>query len=319
MDFSLLSSLSLAMDTMAENQQCHPLKDLPVFKTLDESSTHRSDSRSWKSRPNAVREIPSSARKPVNTPPLAAYSASAEQPFYPRGNPHSSSFNAFEMQLELHERQLQRIRSIGWDSIRPIGVDLTLREREEIAKIEAKEKEEEERNYRQLRQEQSLNDPFGETVASPTPRLQTSLEQSPPPPDMDINLDQDVQEDETSYDYDDEFARIDGEEEQPSALAQRNTDRPERIVQQFIETSHIEGLSHPYDVENTYNGYDYDEVDSHEGTQPHLGSVPSLLPPIRNTDLGITAHMTDATPVRNPILSRRRQERRVTFDSSDCE
>ncbi|CEP62197.1 Mnd2p LALA0_S04e10044g [Lachancea lanzarotensis] len=326
MNLSLLSSLNLAMDASAHTSQALPLKDLPVFKTLEEPSSRKADPRSWNPRLSAERKSQALVRKQLNLPSLAAYSAVTEQPFYSRVGPYRPHFNEFKMQLELHERQLERIRSIGWDSIRPIGIEFTMKEQQEFSKLEAKHAEEEEKleSNRVTHSDGHvrMNRFEGENAELPTHGLQRSPPSpgpSPPPPDMDIDLDQDVQEDETSYDYGDEFARIDGEEEQDSdtqvsGVVLPSAERSERTVQQFIETSHIDSLGHPYDVENTYNGYSFDESEPHGETQQ-----PSLLPPIRNQALGMTTPMSGATPLRNPAVLHRRSERRVTFDSSDCE
>ncbi|SCU94484.1 LAFA_0F22100g1_1 [Lachancea sp. 'fantastica'] len=331
MDFLLLSSLGLAMDATAHTKQSRPLKDLPVFKTLDEPSPRKIDPRSWKPRLSAERKSRIAERKQLNPPPLAAYSAVSELPFYSRAGPYRSHFNEFEMQLELHERQLERIRSIGWDSIRPIGIDFTLKEQQELAELETKHVEEEQQTHSGTHlQGQVRMDPFSENAGPPTPRLQppvANLPLSPPPPEMDIDLDQDVQEDETSYDYGDEFARIDGEEDQGSEnelsgvvhLNAERPERPERTVQQFIETSHIENLNHPYDVETTYNGYDFGDSESNNELQQNMQHAPSLLPPMLNQGINMTPSMSGATPLRNPTTSLRRSERRVTFDPSDCE
>ncbi|SCV02363.1 LANO_0F17216g1_1 [Lachancea nothofagi CBS 11611] len=318
MDFSLSSTLSLAMDTMAKPQHTNAVKDLPVFKTLEETSTLRNDPRSWKPTRSSNNSRHDTRKQPY-PPSLAAYSTGREQPFYLKEKEPSPRFNEFEMQLELHGRSLNNIKMIGWDSIRPIGIAYTLKEQDELAKLEAKEEEQQVQHQPQNAQNIILE----ENIESPA--REPILEQ-PPSPDMDINLDHNVQEDETSYDYDDEFARIDGEDEEPVSN-QATTTRHDQTVQQFIETSHIEGLGHPYDVENNYHlAYSYADPESHDDDVPHGEEAISLLPPVLITDadsFDMSANGPGSLNINSshsPSFSRRRyQSRRQGLDSSDCE
>ena len=217
---------------------------------------------------------------------MAAYSAYSEQPFFSTHKAPSSTFDELQTRLELSDRRKQSIRTLGWDCIRPIGIAYTLKEREEMEKLASKE-EEPRQEARPFAVHDSQNEPIVQENVGPTQQRpdppSITLEQAATP-DMDVNLDQNIQEDETSYDYDDEFARIEPEHENEvnSHLRADYQERSERTVHQFIETSRIEEINHPYDVENNYNrSYNYSDDD------PIGLGAPQGLTDIEAYDIGV--------------------------------
>ncbi|SCU81093.1 LADA_0B11166g1_1 [Lachancea dasiensis] len=321
MDFSLASSLGVALSALGETVQSGSLRNLAVFQTLEELNTGRNDGRSWRPKPfpNSTRAKP---KKKMFPPPLAAYSVSTEQPFFATGKEPSPHFDEFEMQLELHERRLHSIQRLGWDSIRPIGVEYTLEEQAELMQLEAlgAERQPQLRNSQNMQQEENRASP-NRIIAETVPEGEDlDVLDEPPAVDLEVDLDEDVREDETSYDYDDEFARIDDEDEPPGIIHHPTMQRPEHTVQQFIETSHL-GASHPYDVENNYGGYEYSEPqprgDSEDDNRE--GQGPSLLPPALVVGAGTSDRSGTRPGADIPPLRRQLQSRRAEFESSDCE
>ncbi|CUS24906.1 LAQU0S21e01112g1_1 [Lachancea quebecensis] len=320
MNFDLPDSLRLAIDTVSGHDHGCSLESLPVFKTREEHSASRNDPKALGSR--GKRQTARESRsKHYAMPPLAAYSAFSEHPFFPVHKATGSKFDAFEMRLELCEKQQESIRTLGWDSIRPVGIGFTMKEREDLAKLEAKEQE---------RQQQLSSHGPRDLLSVDRPQENANTPQhtmlphevvirSPTPPSMNVNLDQDIHEDETSYDYDDEFARIEPDDDVADARNAQddNYERAERTVQQFIETSHIEGVSHPYDMENNYqHSYNYSDNDD----SGSLALPPVAIPDIEAYDAGINGpeiadiNSGGASP---PLLRQRRQILRSPFDVED--
>ncbi|CAR21821.1 Mnd2p [Lachancea thermotolerans CBS 6340] len=320
MNFDLPDSLQLAIDTVSGRDHGCSLENLPVFRAREDHTASRNDPKSLGSRGRRQTDRETKS-KFYTMPPLAAYSAFSEHPFYHVHKATGSKFDPFEMRLELSEKQQESIRMLGWDSIRPVGIGFTMKERKDLAKLEAKEQERQQQQGSHGVRDLLSTDRPQENVNTPqqTTLPHEAVIRSLTPPDMDINLDQDIHEDETSYDYDDEFARIEPDDDvaEPHNARDDNYERAERTVQQFIETSHIEGVSHPYDMENNYQ-HSYNYSDNEDSGS--LALPPVTIPDIEAYDVGINGpeiadiNSGGASP---PLPRQRRQRLRSPFDVDD--
>lgn len=275
------------------------LSDLPLFKDIKEAlvlkkqQVHNRNRRPTGGRP---REYLIGKNRPndeetdlarIYIPPLSAYSADEETPYYPFGREERGlNFDELTMKMDQAQRRLKSIRTLGWNCIRPIGVSETMQQLRERTK--------DQENF-PLSTAQPTDEPNGTSLPSAMQENGdeslvsfhdyndiNELENGPSDVPPQAELEQDEDED-VSYDYDAEFARVEGEEEEeegnqtrndelsvvhPKAMANRGAVR-DLTIQQFVETSHIEREA--YEIDGEYDNSQLDvgeeQADSRDFTE----------------------------------------------------
>lgn len=228
-----------------------PLSGLPLFRDVKENLVQqRNEQQQYHQQQQTVHQARrrNHFKKVSNNrhymPPLSAYNASEERPYYPGGR-----FNEMTMRIEMEQRRLNSIRNLGCNYIRPIGVGHTLqmiREKKQLAaklraeeaaqqqeQLELQRHEEREQQRSQGRNQQdssilpsafqengdhSSRNEFGimdDVVEEPAGRSPSqSIGQTLAPPFNAALGEDDEEEDEISYDYEAEFAHVEDEHEE---------------------------------------------------------------------------------------------------------
>lgn len=304
-----------------------PLSGLPLFRDVKENVIQQRQEQ-YQHQQQAAHQAKkrNHIKRPVihhhYMPPLSAYNASEERPYYPGGR-----FDEMTMRIEMEQRRLDGIRNLGCDYIRPVGVGQTLqmiRERKQVAaKLRAEEaaqQEELQRHQEQDRQEQhgqpSLlpatfqengehNSLYDSGMVDDVAEELTSISPSQP---MQRELgaafnpaagEDDEEEDEISYDYEAEFAHVEDEQNEEDdddadGYLDRNREGHLKMlyprsatrdfsIQQFVETSHME--NHPYDMEDEYENPQLD-VETNQGDSGDFTEVPwvNISDTVQNVD-----------------------------------
>ncbi|CAR27532.1 hypothetical protein ZYGR_0N00130 [Zygosaccharomyces rouxii] len=229
-----------------------PLSGLPLFRDVKENLIQqRNEQQQQHQQQQATHQakrrnhLKKSSTHHHYMPPLSAYNASEERPYYPGGR-----FDEMTMRIEMEQRRLNGIRNLGYNYIRPIGVGHTLqmiRERKQLAaklrveeaaqqqeQLELQGQEEQEQQLDQIqrpRQQQQHSilpsafqengdrsshydfgmvedvgeDPTGTSPPQPMGQILA-------PPFNPTVEDEDEEEDEISYDYEAEFAQVEDEQ-----------------------------------------------------------------------------------------------------------
>lgn len=314
MDNNVANSVRLTVNILSGKERNNSLGSIPIFKEIRDDLTHqKQQQKQWGQMKN---KQPSNriSRRRRYIPPLSAYSAESQAPYYPFNNDTNSQFDEFEMRAAQTEKRLREIRMMGWNSIRPIGVGKTMRELEE----------ERLKNWKKSEQQE---EPQGIQIASAqentdgTDHIQEQEVSHVVLPNMDVDLDRSIEE-EHSYDYDDEFARVGQEEEGTSEGRPGGAHTATGLsIQQFIETSHIEGAGHPYDIEDEYE-HDYMLSIDNDNERETLGDDEfTQLPPL---DVSDTIENQAVNPSRISSLnqldtSRERLQLEIPANNSDLE
>ncbi|GAV53520.1 hypothetical protein ZYGR_0AK00220 [Zygosaccharomyces rouxii] len=228
-----------------------PLSGLPLFRDVKENLIQqRNEQQQHQQQQQAAHQArrKNHLKKTSNhhhyMPPLSAYNASEERPYYPGGR-----FDEMTMRIEMEQRRLNSIRNLGYNYIRPIGVGHTLqmiRERKQLAaklraeevaqqqeqlELQRHEEQEQQQDQRQRQQEPSILPSAFQENGDPSRRydfgmmddvLEDPTGTSPPQPMGQMlappfNLaveEDDEEEDEISYDYEAEFAHVEDEHEE---------------------------------------------------------------------------------------------------------
>lgn len=292
-----------------------PLSGLPLFRDVKENLIQQRNEQQQHQHQQVTHGTHQSRRRnhfkrtsnqQQYMPPLSAYNAIEERPYYDGGR-----FDGMTMRIGMEQRRLNGIRNLGYNYIRPIGVGHTLqmiRERKQLAaKLRAEEAAQEqeqfelqrheeheqlqEQDQRRLRQQRTsiLPSAFQENGDSNNRFdfgiMEDVVEGQPlVPPFNPAAEGEDEEEDEISYDYEAEFAHVEDEHEDDEEdeyldnnqegrlkmLNPRNSTR-DLSIQQFVETSHME--SHPYDMEDEYESPQL-EVETNQGDSGDFTQVP---------------------------------------------
>ncbi|QLL34168.1 hypothetical protein HG536_0G00250 [Torulaspora globosa] len=196
-------------------------------------------------------------------PPLSAYNAIEETPYFPSGaKDQRFAFDELTMRTDQAQQRLNSVRTLGWDCIRPIGVKETMKQLQERLKNQensAKAREPGDMPALSAMQENGAEAIVGfhelgdEAAAHIDTSIGGQLHAQPEEEDEDL-----------SYDYDAEFARVEEEGDDEAGgelrgvamsfrannpLSNRGTER-DVTIQQFVETSHVE--RRPYDSQDEY-------------------------------------------------------------------
>lgn len=275
-------------------QNCVRLSDLPLFRDIKEALMLEKQHQQNKThRPtNGAQIVDKNKSTPRNQsgirhqyiPPLSAYNAAEERPYFPMGTRDDKpAFDELTMRTDRARQSLKSVRTLGWDLIQPIGIRHTMRQlREQQKDHEGPSKVQASNNMPlPLPMQENGNEPIDdfhdlghETADAGTPSAQQA---SAEPEEEDGDL---------SYDYDAEFARVEDEEEEEeradgirgtsmpfgagNPLTNRGTER-DITIQQFVETSHVE--RHPYDSEDEY-GHSQLNLDPDQGESREFMEVP---------------------------------------------
>ncbi|SCW00861.1 LAFE_0C13630g1_1 [Lachancea fermentati] len=277
MDANVSESLVLALEISSKRKLDDSLINLPLFKEINEQNAQAQERKQWGQMKNKQEQANRTRSRFM--PPLAAYTAEYESPAYSFVDGESAAFDGFEMKSNLNHSKLAQIRMLGWNNIKPIGIGRTAKELDEAQRMIRQQEEkqnEDRRSHQGNRVEDNHTDP---------PQITSYQENSYAisPPDMDFDLDQGVQEEDNSYDYDDEYARVEQEVEIQTNPRQDQHQRAGTSVsvQQFVETSHVDGINHPYAIEQDYNnGYGY----SDDGQEDSGDGDLTLMPPVNISD-----------------------------------
>lgn len=235
-------------------------------------------------------------------PPLSAYNASEERPYFPGGK-----FDEMTMKIEQEEKRLNDIRNLGCNFIRPIGIGQTLQMLRDRKAAAAKVRMEEanqaslQRPEEQQEDEQDLNfilpSAFQENAGGNSPQDSAMIDsisedQSGTAPvrqelgapfgQVAVQDNDDEEEDEISYDYEAEFARVEDEQGEEEELLEKERNGRLKMpsvrdstrdltIQQFVETSHMGG--HPYDLEDDFENPQLD-VETNQGDSGDFTEIP---------------------------------------------
>lgn len=277
---------------MPVNQQSSvALSALPLFRDIKEALILEKQQEGKSARPG--HEPRTIGKNGVNDgerrssrqyiPPLSAYNASEEAPYFPIGvDEKGRRFDELTMRMDLAQKRLKSIRTLGWNTIRPIGVNETMQQlKERLEKEESESKNASVNNQAQPSALQENDDEFMESFHEYDRRVDPLINNANSGAE-DAN--ESREEEDNSYDYDAEFARVEEEEEEEEeeypngartlgaahALANRSTVR-DVTIQQFVETSHIE--RQPYELDDEYENPQLD-IEGDQGESGDFTEVP---------------------------------------------
>lgn len=314
------------------------LSRLPLFRDIREALMLEKQQLNKNARPtNEPRMIGKnkgiddgrrSARQYI--PPLSAYNAIEELPYLPYGmEEQERRFDELTMRMDQAQKRLKSIRTLGWNTIRPIGVKETMQQlKERLKKRES-----------DLKTENAVMPSLPSNLQENADDTMESFHEYEHPADAHNSTsngvveeaDQEVEDEDVSYDYDAEFARVEDEEEDEEeelrneaqslrsthALANRGTVR-DVTIQQFVETSHIE--REPYELEDEYENPQLDMAADH-GESGDFTEMPWV-------EVSDTAHSVDSQRVSslNSLIDRvtvpmgrQREMRRLSDNNSEIE
>lgn len=276
------------------------LSDLPLFRDIKEAlilerQQQQQNRRTFNNRNRE--QIANVQKKKTNSstgdtssryiPPLSAYNALEETPYYPRAkNNRGGRFDELSMRVEQAQQRLKSIRTLGWDYIRPIGINDTMQ------LLKKRKNDDGVKNSQAPSPETHLQQQDHHGIVLPPNFQENGFEASfheynaaadqsgnMGPEDASNEAEQEEEEDEISYDYDAEFARVEDEEEdqiEGEREAHRNIlgnggNTRDVSIQQFVETSHIEG--NPYEIDDEYENPQLD-VDLEQGDSRDFTEIP---------------------------------------------
>lgn len=299
------------------------LGDLPLFQNIKDElirESERSTDNSNRLKPffNNLRGGPVTKKNKLGTTrkrekfrqplPLAAYNTFEAVPFYPNERSHrNNKFDELLMKEEQMQKSKKEIRYLGWNYIRSVGINKTMNQLE----VERRRRKEEEANnnddinvsndvYRwqnvplaDQAQQRTVRTLLQENIDDNSNSFQDLNELEEEHEEHEEQEQELSEEDEISYDYDAEYARIedDGEEgenrnglgldtvinaddshllfhqDTHASLARRVTRG--LSIQQFVETSHNGNNPYETDDEYEYHRIDVDPylVDSNDFTE----------------------------------------------------
>lgn len=279
------------------------LSDLPLFRDIKEALILERQQQQQNRRAfnNSNRDqVANVQKKKINSstvdtssryiPPLSAYNALEETPYYPHGkNSRGGRFDELNMRVAQAQQKLKNIRTLGWDYIRPIGINDTMRhlkKRQSDDGVKSAGAPSHETHGLQQQnqhgiplpptfQENSFEGSFHDYNAGDESRNMG--------PEDALNEaeqeEEEEEEDEISYDYDAEFARvedeeddeIEGEEDGQRKVLGNSGNTRDVTIQQFVETSHIEG--NPYEIDDEYENPQLD-ADLEQGDSGDFTEIP---------------------------------------------
>lgn len=266
-----------------------PLGRLPLFRDIKEALVLEKQQQSKNGRPaNEPRMIKKnrgneeelrSGRQYI--PPLSAYNAIEEVPYFPFGvDEHERRFDELTMRMDQTQRRLKSIRTLGWNSFRPIGVNETMQQLKEKSMKQ------------EMKNERADDIPLPSTLQENGDESMGSFQEYDYPADphnsttngLVEEADEAREDEDVSYDYDAEFARVEDEEEEEEEELRNATQSlgpchapPNRgavrdlTIQQFVETSHVE--RQPYELEDEYETPQLD-TDADQGDSRDFTEVP---------------------------------------------
>lgn len=317
------------------------LSDLPLFKDIKEALILQKQQQQHQNKQTRLdysnRNQLQSIRKSTQSsnlgnsgmnyiPPLSAYNANEEIPYYPSTRGASAGrFDELSMRVEQVQQKLKSIRTLGWSFLKPIGIDDSMEcLKEKTMNLRQRIPDEPTPISDNLRTQIShslvLPGAFQENGSTDNiDLLESGMEQELGPDEMEQEED-----DEASYDYDAEFARVEDEqedegyEEEPhvvNSLVNRGMVR-DLTIQQFVETSHID--RNPYELNDEYENSHLD-VDADNGDSGNFTEIPWL-------DVSDTVQSVETPRISsiNSFVDRRtgptrtvRRNRRISDNNSD--
>ncbi|SCU95725.1 LAMI_0F03488g1_1 [Lachancea mirantina] len=282
MPIGMSHTLCLALEVVTGRHAEDELRELPLFKEWREETGNK-NKRPWNEVQKRRKSERSVVKKRVSLP-LAAYSAYRESAFVCHSETGELIVNESEIRRELRMQNLYRYRTLGKDTIRPLGVYKTAKELEEMmegAAVENAPQDEtnSERNLAEDELQQEMLPPHQNEISN---IVIDSL-----PVHVDVDLDQDIPDADSgidSYDYDEDHEDIEVDEQHISASDALRA-RSGLSVGQLNEIPRLEGLSDILSIETiaqpAYNqenlGSEQNEIDdeNEEDFEPGFGHSPA--------------------------------------------
>lgn len=330
---------------MPFNPQDNTLSDLPLFRDIKEAlileRQQQQNRRAFNSRNRD--QVANVQKKKTNSstgdtssryiPPLSAYNALEETPYYPHGkNSRGGRFDELDMRVAQAQQRLKNIRTFGWDYIRPIGINDTmqhLKKRQSDDGVKSADASSQETHGLQQQNQQGIPLPptFQENGFEGSFEYNAGDESRNMRPEDALNEAEQAEEeeDEISYDYDAEFARVEDEEEdeiegeedgQRKVLGNAGHTR-DVTIQQFVETSHIEG--NPYEIDDEYENpqldADLEQADSGDFTEIPWVNISDTVQSVDSPRIGSLNGIIDQ--IVPPRVSNR--HRHISYNNSEGE
>lgn len=273
-----------------------PLSDLPLFRDIKEDlSIQQQEQQALKNnkQPRFSQTTRNKTQISRNTqqgnnsrgtqyvPPLSAYSANEEAPYFPSGR-HTSAgrFDELSMRYEQTQQRFKSIRTPGWSFLTPLGINSSIQGRKEKRLNEMHRVPDEptalgddgrlrnltlptdfqengsDTNFHDL--EINNEHDFGPEEMTDGNRGGEDNVDTGGHNDDSVNHeeddDDDDNDDDASYDYDAEFARVEDEHEHEEQEERRHYSNRRIVrdvtIQQFVETSHVD--RNPYEIDEEY-------------------------------------------------------------------
>lgn len=265
------------------------LSDLPLFRDIKEALVlEKQQQQSRNGRPGDGPRVGDKNRPAYSEsgtghhyiPPLSAYNAIEETPYFPSGSSDERYvFDELTMRTEQARQRLSSVRMLGWNCIRPIGVKETMKQLQDRSR--ARETSARAQGVDDIPAPSAMQENGDVSIGSfhdlgnEAAPLETSIGEQAGPEEEDEDL---------SYDYDAEFARVEDEEDEDhgeargvalsfgtgNPLANRGTER-DLTIQQFVETSHVE--RHPYESEDEFENSQLN-LEAEQGESREFMEVP---------------------------------------------
>ncbi|QLQ80641.1 hypothetical protein HG537_0D06420 [Torulaspora globosa] len=251
---------------MSDSQRFVSLGDLPLFREIKEVLMVEKQ-QNKNGRPGDGRKVGDKSKFGCNEssagchyiPPLSAYNAIEETPYFPSGTRDERfAFDELTMRTDLAQQRLNSVRTVGWDCIRPIGVKETMKQLQ---------------NRLKNRENSARTAEPGDLPAV------SDMQENGDEAHIDASVGEQVlpqqeeDDEDLSYDYDAEFARVEQEadgEGRSFWASNRGTGR-DVTIQQFVETSHVE--RQPYDSQDEYETSQLN-LDPEQGESREFMEVP---------------------------------------------
>lgn len=241
------------------------LGELPLFRDIKEVLVMEKQQQNKTGRPGDGRKEVDKSKSGSDSspghhyiPPLSAYNAIEETPYFPSGA-RDERFDELTMRTDQAQQKLSAVRTLGWDCIRPIGVKETMKQLQERLKSREKSAKATETGMPVL---SAMQENGNEAIVSfhelgNEAHIDASVGEH-------AHAQPEEEDEDLSYDYDAEFARVEEEADDEvggelqgvamsfranNPLSNRGTER-DVTIQQFVETSHIE--RQPYDSQDEY-------------------------------------------------------------------